>query len=224
MALAKFVDPLPIPRTLAPALRKNGITYYRVRMKQFTASLHRDLPKTTLWGFESQFPGPTINVRKGETIKVLWENQLPKKHILPVDTSIHGAGRNHPQVRTVVHLHGATVRPGSDGYPEAWFTRGFAKTGHFFKNKVYTYTNNQRSTALWYHDHAMGITRLNVHAGLAGFYFIRDKEENALPLPKGPYEIPLMIADRSFKPDGSLFYPNRPMRSSLKTTTARFTN
>lgn len=64
--------------------------------------------------------------------------------------------------------------------------------------------------ALWYHDHAMAITRLNVYAGLVGLYFIRDREERSLNLPKGEYEIPLLIQDKSFHEDGSLFYPRQP--------------
>jgi spore coat protein A len=60
---------------------------------------------------------------------------------------------------------------------------------------------------LWYHDHAIGQTRLNVYAGLAGAYIIRDDEEDALGLPSGEHEIALIIQDRSFAPDGSLTYP-----------------
>jgi spore coat protein A len=67
--------------------------------------------------------------------------------------------------------------------------------------------NDQRPTMLWYHDHGPGITRLNVYAGLAGLYFIRGAEEDALNLPSGTYEIPLLIQDRSFNPDGNLAYP-----------------
>jgi spore coat protein A len=121
-------------------------------------------------------------------------------------------------------LHGSRIPPNSDGYPEAWFTRGFAKTGPFFTNKIYNYPNQQRATTLWYHDHALGITRLNIYVGLAGFYLIRDKEEESLPLPKAPYEIPLMITDRSFNPDGSLFYPTRPSPDDLKKPEARIPN
>ena len=61
---------------------------------------------------------------------------------------------------------------------------------------------------MWYHDHAMGITRLNVYAGLAGLYVIRDAEEAALGLPEDDYEIPLVFQDRSFYEDGQLFYPD----------------
>jgi spore coat protein A len=73
--------------------------------------------------------------------------------------------------------------------------------------EIYHYTNGERATALWYHDHALGVTRLNVYAGLAGLYFIRDEQERSLSLPKGKYEVPLIIQDKTFNPDGSLFYP-----------------
>ncbi len=65
----------------------------------------------------------------------------------------------------------------------------------------------QDPATLWYHDHAMGINRLNIYAGLFGFYLVRDEVEDGLNLPKGPYEIPLAIYDRSFRRDGSLDYP-----------------
>ena len=107
-------------------------------------------------------------------------------------------------------IHGGSTPPESDGHPEAWFTKGFERAGPLFEQKTYQYPNDQRATTLWYHDHALGITRLNVYAGLAGFYLIRDKEERSLKLPKGPYEIPLVIQDRSFNEDGSLFYPSCP--------------
>ena len=113
-----------------------------------------------------------------------------------------------PEVKTVVHLHGSRVVDDSDGYPEAWYTPNYKITGPKFTRKVYEYTNHQEGLTMWYHDHAMGITRLNVYAGLAGFYFLRDSLEEGLNLPKGKYEIPLMIQDKSFNSDGSLFYPD----------------
>src|SRR5438094_474503 len=91
---------------------------------------------------------------------------------------------------------GSAVALGSDGYPEAWFTNGFAQTGPFFDNRIYHYPNDQQATELWYHDHAIGTTRLNLYAGLEGFYFIRDNFEDSLNLPGGDYEVPLMIQDR----------------------------
>ena len=84
---------------------------------------------------------------------------------------------------------------------------------------IFEYTNDQPATTLWYHDHTLGITRLNVYAGMAGFWLIRDDVEDGLNLP-GPapqlndapdtsyYEIPIVIQDRIFNEDGSLFYPD----------------
>ena len=206
--ITKFVDELPIPSTIAPSGTLNGVPFYDVKMRPLQKKLHRDLPATALWGYNGQYPAPTFEVRRGKPIAVKWENQLPGTHFLPIDKTIHGAEPPTPSVRTVVHLHGMKSMPASDGYPEAWFTNGFQKTGPFFETQVYHYSNDQQATTLWYHDHALGITRLNVYAGLGGgFYLIRDNHEDSLGLPSGQYEIPLVIQDRFLNPDGSLLYP-----------------
>src|SRR5262249_36435019 len=205
--LARFADPLPTPPMIDSSSSDNGVPLYVVTMRQFNQKLHRDLPPTTLWGYNSLYPGPTFEARRGSPIAVRWRSALPARHILPFDNTLHGDEPPTPEVRTVVHLHGHKVLPDSDGYPEAWFTNGFAQTGPFFETKIYHYPNDQPATTLWYHDHALGITRLNVYAGLAGFYILRDEVEDDLTLPSGPYEIPLLIQDRSFNADGSLFYP-----------------
>ncbi len=140
-------------------------------------------------------------------------------------------------VPIITHVHGAHVGPESDGYPEAWFLpaainipAGYAVKGtrfdQFDRNNpqpgtaLFQYPNDQAATTLWYHDHALGMTRLNVYAGPAGFYLLRggpnDLMEGVLPGPAasqgagdpGFYEIPIVIQDRSFNTDGSLFYPN----------------
>jgi spore coat protein A, manganese oxidase len=208
--LMKYVDPLPVPGVLRPINVDSAGAHYQVAMTQFGQKLHRDLPRTTVWGYgdvrepQGVYPGPTIEARSGQPLTVKWTNNLPSRHILPIDPSIMG---DLPPTRTVVHLHGAKILPDSDGYPDAWFTNGFAKTGPFFERKVYSYPNDQQATTLWYHDHADGITRLNVHTGLAGFYLIRDDREDDLNLPSGAYEIPLLLQDRMFNTDGSLNYP-----------------
>lgn len=207
--LEKFVDRLPIMQTIKP-VKGN---YYEVQMGEFTQKLHRDLEPTKLWGYNRQFPGPMFDVNQGEPIEVKWMNKLPREHFLPLDQSIFH-GEHNPEVRTVTHLHGSETKPESDGYPEAWFTRDYKKTGPFFKREVYEYPNRQRGATLWYHDHAMGITRLNVYAGLVGMYIIRDRRERRLRIPKGKDEIPLVILDRSFNDDGSLFYPQQPANPS----------
>lgn len=207
--LEKFVDPLPIPSIIKPIEKYKGQPLYEVRMLETLHKFHRDLPAAKVWGYNGLVPGPTFNVERNQPIYVRWTNHLPLKHFLPVDKTIHGAHHN-PEVRTVVHLHGSPSEPYSDGHPEAWFTRNFRQTGPRFKKEIYHYPNSERASCLWYHDHALGITRLNVYVGLAGLYFIRDEHERSLPLPKGKYEIPLVIQDKSFNPDGLLFYPAQP--------------
>ncbi|ERI93313.1 spore coat protein A [Clostridiales bacterium oral taxon 876 str. F0540] len=211
MELEKYVDKLPEPKILKPKRTICGKKHYSIVMKEILQKLHRDLPPTKLWGYEGSYPGPTIEVQKDEPITVTWINDLPTyEHLLPVDTTIHGAEPPNPPVRTVVHLHGGHVPPVSDGFPEAWFTNSNSQVGPDFKTNTYCYPNIQPSTCLWYHDHAVGITRLNVYAGLAGFYIIRDKQEKELKLPKGKYEIPLVIQDKAINDDGSLYYPSEP--------------
>ncbi|ETB72519.1 MULTISPECIES: multicopper oxidase family protein [Bacillus] len=210
MKLEKFVDKLPIPKVLKPHSKSKEMTYYEVTMKEFQQQLHRDLPPTRLFGYNGVYPGPTFEVQKHEKVAVKWLNKLPDHHFLPVDHTIHDDGHHEHEVKTVVHLHGGRTPPDSDGYPEAWYTKDFQVKGPFFEREVYEYPNEQDATALWYHDHAMAITRLNVYAGLVGLYFIRDREERSLNLPKGEYEIPLLIQDKSFHEDGSLFYPQQP--------------
>ncbi|SFB10792.1 Multicopper oxidase [Lentibacillus halodurans] len=157
--LSKYADALPIPKTLKPLRKKNNEDYYEVQMTEFHQKMHPDLRPTRLWGYNGQFPGPVIDVNRGESIRVKWENKLPDKHFLPIDKSFYNLSEL-PEVRTVTHLHGSETRPESDGYPEAWYTRNFKETGPGFKTEVYHYPNHQRGATLWYHDHAMGITRL----------------------------------------------------------------
>jgi spore coat protein A, manganese oxidase len=207
--LAHFVDPLPIPAIAkATGLRPSPVDpalqapYYRIAMRQFQAKVHRDMPPTTFWGYNASCPGPTIEARNGEPILVEWANELPHQHFLPIDHTLHGAEADKPEARTVVHLHGGRTPPESDGYPEDWFVPGQSATCY--------YPNRQEAASLFYHDHAMGITRLNAVAGLMGLYLLRDKFEDGLNLPVGACEIPLVIFDRSFRPDGQLYYPVSP--------------
>jgi spore coat protein A, manganese oxidase len=208
-ALARFVDPLPIPAILRPSGTRPGpenpsstVPYYKVAMREFASKVHRDVKPTRLWGFGGASPGPTLETRSGEPLLVEWANELPKAHFLPIDHNVHGADASKPDVRTVTHLHGAKAPARSDGYPEDWWVQG--------KSALYYYPNHQDAAMLWYHDHTLGITRLNVYAGLFGAFVIRDQFEDGLNLPRGKYEIPLTIYDRSFDREGQLFYPVSP--------------
>jgi spore coat protein A len=205
-ALERFVDPLPIPHTMKPAgaraIPDNPATkapYYRVAMRQFQMKVHRDVPPTKFWGYEGMCPGPMIEVRSGDPVFVEWSNELPHQHFLPIDHTLHGAEKDRPEVRTVVHLHGGRTGPESDGYPEDWFVPGQSKTSY--------YPNKQEAASLFYHDHAMGITRLNAVAGLTGMYIVRDAFEDSLKLPAGKYEVSIVLFDRSFRADGEIYYP-----------------
>jgi spore coat protein A, manganese oxidase len=218
LSIPKYVDPLPVPSVLPPKYADEEGSYYEITMKKIKQKLHSDFQETTLFAYEGLYPGPTIEASRNVPVRVKWINKLPVcQHLLPVDTTLHGAEPDEPRVRTVVHLHGGEVPPESDGYPEAWFTNNFGQTGTFFTTKVYYYPNEQRATTLWYHDHALGITRLNVYAGLAGFYILRDRFENSLNLPRGNFEIPIVIQDRSFNSDASLFYPSQPENPTERT-------
>jgi spore coat protein A len=197
-SLERYIDPLPLPKRLAPHGTHKNIPQYRVRMLEVSHRMHSQLPPTKVWGYEGQYPGPTFEAERGKPIDVLWENQLPAQHIFTIDPHIHGAMPPAPTVRTVPHLHGSRSRSESDGLPEKWFTPGHSA--------LYHYPNSQPATTLWYHDHAVGITRLNVYAGLSGFFLLRDDEERSMQLPSGDYEIPLILQDRTLDDQGQLVY------------------
>jgi spore coat protein A, manganese oxidase len=204
--LASFVDPLPLPRVLVskeqrpdPTDPTRQLPYYRVPMREALVRVHRDLPPTRMWTYDGEMPGPTLETRSGRGLLVEWVNELPARHFLPVDPTLHGAGADRPEVRAVVHVHGAKAPPASDGYPEDWYVPGQSALVH--------YPNRQDAATLWYHDHTMGIERLNQYAGLLGFFLVRDDAEDALALPRGAYEVPLVLCDRMFDADGQLHYP-----------------
>lgn len=122
-------------------------------------------------------------------------------------------------VPAVTHLHGAEVHSTSDGGPDSWFTPGFAQKGPAWMQGVtnlYNYPNSQEAATLWYHDHALGATRLNVYAGLAGFYFLRDWTNERNDLPGGPSpnsggpdkEVEIVIQDRMFDTNGQWLFPD----------------
>jgi spore coat protein A, manganese oxidase len=203
--LAPFVDPLPIPAVAQPVgkhlnpSRRAQVPFYRIAMEEFYSKIHRDVAPTRFWGYGNSVPGPTIEAHSGQAIMVDWPNRLPSKHFLPIDHNLMGAEKGGAESRTVVHVHGGRVPPDSDGWPEDCYTPG--------KSVTYHYPNQQEAAMLWYHDHAMGINRLNICAGMAGLYVVRDSFEDALNLPKGEFEVPLVLMDRMIRADGQIYYP-----------------
>lgn len=192
---APFQTPLAVPAVLKPVRSDQTTDYYEVVARAANAQI---LPHATtgIWGYNGSFPGPTFDVRSGRRVALHLENALP--------------------VPIVNHLHGGHTAPESDGYPTDLVlpSGGFAQPHLHDRaaritqgSREYTYVNDQRAATLWYHDHRMDFTAPQVWRGLAGFYIIRDDEEDRLPLPRGDKEIPLLICDRAFDADGSFLYP-----------------
>jgi spore coat protein A len=240
----KFVNQLPNPLNPAFIFSESAPNEYQIGMYQTAWNiLGAGFPMTNVYGYgnaanSSQgptYPGRTFVVQSNIQTRVLWSNNIPLSssgHLLPVDVSLHWAepmpGMTASQLSTtgipvVPHVHGGHTESGSDGLPEYWFTPGFTYVGPRFNDgrrldlgEPYHYDNSQPAGTIWYHDHGLGITRLNVYAGLAGFYIIRDNQDtglegNPLGLPVYPYEVPIAMQDRMFTEDGQLFYPTEPM-------------
>jgi spore coat protein A, manganese oxidase len=223
-----FENALPIPEVI-DATNGRNITLQVRQISQFLGLYDSDGHPldTTVWGYgtgigNTSYPGPTILAYEGVPITVHWQNKLPLTgHLLPVDTSLHFAeSLTHPlssgYVPIVTHLHGGHNDSIYDGLPDQWFTQsgggnGPRDVGPGFVTSTMTYDNDQQAATLWYHDHALGITRLNVYAGLAGFYVLEDENRFALVkdgvLPSGSYDIGMAIQDRAFTSDGQLYYP-----------------
>ncbi len=194
-----FRVPLPVSPVLEPAHSDANADYYEMTQKVGQADILPGL-KTEVWGYEGIFPGPTVESRGGRETVVRQTNELP----VPVST----------------HLHGGRTPPESDGFPTDLILpeghSSHARHGHsgevgwsFHRgSKEYVYPLEQRAMTLWYHDHRMDFTAPQVWRGLAGFHIVRDDEEDALSLPKGEKDVPLMICDRSFGEDGSFIYPS----------------
>lgn len=148
---------------------------------------------------------------------IMWANPLNiMNSMTPADFPPFPPGFYQGQwpVPMVIHLHGGANPSVYDGHPYAWKTHSGIR-GPIYTTSEYIYNNKQQPTMLWYHDHTIGLTRLNVFSGLAGAYIIKTMAETVdSTLPSGKYEIPLLIADRTFYTDGSVYYP--PVGSSPK--------
>lgn len=189
---------------------------------------------TNLFGYgppgSYTWPGRTFEVEQGTTLTVDWQNNLPNQHLLPVDASLHwcyslpgytGNSIAADGVPIITHVHGFNSDFQFDGNPEFFYSPGGVVQGPQWSGvpggftTQFEYQNDQVAGTVWYHDHALGITRLNVYAGMAGFYIIRDaldtgEADNPLGLPAWPYEKAYAIQDRMFYDNGGLFYPAFP--------------
>ncbi len=232
--LRKFIQPLrgvggtgiPLaqPDTVPQKWWQKGVTHYTLDIRQFEDQLHPDLPNPTrLWGFGQgsaagfRHLGGIIATKRGAPVQITFRNNLPSRHILPVDRSIMGTADQDN--RADVHLHGGLVPWTSDGGPFAWWDPNGHKGPSFQNNDVlrsgkvpvppneaeYYYPNGQGARLLWYHDHSIGITRLNAYSGIASGYVIYDDYELALagaptnvPGPLDPRTIYMVFQDKIF--------------------------
>ncbi|MFB8271512.1 multicopper oxidase family protein [Streptomyces sp. NPDC055955] len=176
-AVTPFAVPLPVPKVLAPYRRTSTADYYAVTMSRTS---HRILPgtRTDVLTYNGTFPGPTIRARKGRTAVVRQINAL--------------------DMPTSVHLHGGSNPVEHDG--------GMMDTIAPGRSRTYVYANDQVGATLWTHDHAHHMESEHVYRGLSGLYLLGDKAEDALGLPSGRYEVPLILRDAQFDAAGQMVY------------------
>jgi FtsP/CotA-like multicopper oxidase with cupredoxin domain len=179
------VVPFSVPLTVPEVLSGSDLT---IPMQETEVQI---LPgkKTKMWTYGGSFPGPTIRRPSGSVTRVKFANQLPAQ-----------AGDMS------VHLHGGHVAADEDGQPHSLLIPpGGERT---YRWDHVEGAADEPAAFQWYHDHRMDVTGRNVWNGLAGMFILDEKSEQALPLPKGEYDVPLMVADRSFDEDNRLTYPD----------------
>ena len=215
--LAKFLEPVPLPGSGIVVATPSGANQYSFTQTQIARQLHPQLPPTPLWAYDDGSGlagqagsfGMAVVARTGTPVRASFTNNLPAVYParIPVDTRLTPLGN---QVRVMTHLHGGFVAADSDGNPSIT-PNGFGPG----ETQTVLYPNQapqMPAALLWFHDHGLGTTRLNVFAGLAAAYLVRDEhdtgtEPNPIGIPGGAYEIPLVIQDRQFNPDGTFLYP-----------------
>ena len=215
--LTKYLEPVPLPGAGIVVASSSTPNEYSFTQTQITRQLHPQLPPTPVWAYDDGSGlagqagsfGLAVVAQSGTPVTARFTHELPAVYPdwLPVDTRITPRGR---EVRLMTHLHGGFVAGDSDGNP-AVTPDGFGPG----ETQTVFYTNQQPqmpAALLWFHDHGLGTTRLNVVAGLAAAYILRDEfdtgaEPNPIGIPGGAYEIPLVIQDRQFNPDGTIRYP-----------------
>jgi spore coat protein A, manganese oxidase len=215
MSLTPYRVPMPIP----PKAAQDADGVIRLKAEQSIQAMHQRLPAVTVWGYNQDalpgntekrktagYLGPTIELHKNSSTTVEFTNNLQEPHPrIPIDTSLPGIDTRGTGPRILTHLHGGFVTGTNDGNPHATHDE-YGKD----ETQTVTYPAHPRATTLWYHDHALGMTRLNVYAGLAGFLRMRDdfdtgRVDNSIGIPGGSYEVPILIQDKTFR-NGQLFY------------------
>jgi spore coat protein A, manganese oxidase len=217
--LAKYQQALPVPGAgIVVASPTGSANTYAFTLREISRQLHPQLPPTPIWAYDDGSGlagqagsfGMAVAARSGVPVRASFTHNLPATYPdrIPVDTRL--AAKPDKVVRVIAHLHGGFVAADSDGNPAVTIDGfGPGETQEVF------YTNQlpqMPASLLWFHDHGFGTTRLNVFAGLAAAYILRDEfdtgaVDNPIGIAGGAYEIPLVIQDRQFNPDGTFLYP-----------------
>jgi len=223
-AMTKWIDPLPVPpvaTTTFKPLISWWADYYQINMTAHQHQFNSSLPgPATVWtygqGNTAVYLGPTIVAKTNRPVVVKWTNQLPTNiDDFPLKDSIDLTipGSDLPSGRAIPHLHGGHTAARFDGTPDQWWTADGNK-GMDFVTDTFTYVNDQPAALSWYHDHAMGVTRMNPYLGLAAAYLIFDSIDNGttingqkVPAGYGKYHLPIVLQDKTFNDDGTLWYP-----------------
>lgn len=222
--MTKWIDPLPVP-PVAVQTAGGGVShqvdYYEIKMTAHPHQFNSSLPgPATVWtygqGNTSVYLGPTIVAKTGRPVVVKWINNLPTDpNLFPLKDSIDLTlpGSDVPTGAAIPHLHGGHSAARFDGTPEQWWTADGVK-GMAYVTDQFTYLNDQPASLLWYHDHTMGSTRFKPYLGLAAAYVIFDAVDNGttimgqkVPSGYGKYHLPIVLQDKQFNADGTLFYP-----------------
>jgi spore coat protein A, manganese oxidase len=215
--LTPFVQQLPLPGAGIAVAQQSALNRYAFAQTLSAAKLHPQLKPTQFFAYDDGHGslskqagsfGLAVVARKGTALDMTFTNNLGSSYPdwVPVDTRL--TYQNSAQPRTMTHLHGGLVTAQNDGNPVIFpggFTNGQTQPAH--------YPNDQLAALLWFHDHGLGSTRLNVFGGLAAAYILRDSNDtgainNPIGIPGGKYEIPLVIQDRQFQPTPKNGYQN----------------
>lgn len=194
--------PIEPYRDRLPILPTMSGTRIDVQASSTMHSFHADLaPSPALAYSGADYLGATIEAHVDQPTTIAFRNAVTvHPFAVDVDPSLHGLSeRDRTQVPTAMHLHGGVNPPQFDGHPELVFRPG--------EEYLHQLPNRQDAAGLWYHDHAMGVTRLNIYAGLVGLYLLRDdfdtgRADNPLGLPAGEFEVPLVLQEKMFTADG----------------------
>ncbi|WFE59668.1 multicopper oxidase domain-containing protein [Micromonospora sp. WMMD712] len=186
VTVTPFTEPMPVPPQLSPVSQAGGVDVYEIPIEPAQVQILPGL-STPAYTYGGSFVGPTIRARTNRPVRITYTNGLDS--------------------HTNVHLHGGRVPASSDGHPMDMIEPG--------GSRVYDYPNVQRGATLWYHDHTHDYEADHVYRGLHGFYLIEDPAERHLHLPKGRYDVPILLRNAQFDESGAFVFGNPDDRTTI---------